>query len=226
MILSVVIPCYNEARHISQVLAAVEAVDIEKEIIVVDDGSTDGTPKVLEEYDKQKIITLHLSQKNFGKGAAIRTGLNYVTGDIVIIQDADLEYDPSQYPLLIEPILKGEADVVYGSRFLGSIENMKIQNRIANQLLKWLANILYGLRITDEATCYKAFKTEVIKNLPLKSTRFEFCPEVTAKLAKRKIKIVEVPIKYVARTTDEGKKIRWTDFFTAVWTLIKYKFKD
>lgn len=115
MILSVVIPCYNEARHISQVLAAVEAVDIEKEIIVVDDGSTDGTPKVLEEYDKQKIITLHLSQKNFGKGAAIRTGLNYVTGDIVIIQDADLEYDPSQYPLLIEPILKGEADVVYGS---------------------------------------------------------------------------------------------------------------
>lgn len=226
MILSVVIPCYNEARHISQVLAAVEAVDIEKEIIVVDDGSTDGTPKVLEEYDKQKIITLHLSQKNFGKGAAIRTGLNYVTGDIVIIQDADLEYDPSQYPLLIEPILKGEADVVYGSRFLGSIENMKIQNRIANQLLKWLANILYGLRITDEATCYKAFKTEVIKSLPLKSTRFEFCPEVTAKLAKRKIKIVEIPIKYVARTTDEGKKIRWTDFFTAVWTLIKYKFKD
>jgi len=224
MKLSVIIPCFNEAQHIAMVLDAVGDIDIPKEIIVVDDGSTDGTTKILEKYKRESPIIVHSSVLNFGKGTAIRVGLEYVTGDIVIIQDADLEYDPKHYWEIIKPIMDGEADVVYGSRFLGQIRGMRLANRIANRILAWTANILFRARITDEATCYKAFKAEVIKSLPLKCTGFEFCPEVTAKVCKRGIKIKEVPITYVARDTAEGKKIRWTDAFTAVWTLFKYRF--
>jgi len=226
MKLSVIIPCYNEAQHIRSVIEAVESVDIPKEIIVVDDGSTDGTLETLKELHDNKRIILHASTRNFGKGTAIRTGLNYVTGDIVVIQDADLEYDPHQFPQLIKPIVEGKADAVYGSRFLGSIKGMRLPNRIANYILTWTANILYGAHITDEATCYKAFRADVIKSLPLKCVRFEFCPEVTAKLLKRRIKIKEVPIDYVGRDAAGGKKIKWTDAFEAIWTLIKYRFID
>jgi glycosyltransferase involved in cell wall biosynthesis len=226
MKLSVIIPCYNEAQHIEQVLDVVERVDIPKEIVVVDDGSTDGTGEILEKYNEGHTLIIHSSVLNFGKGTAIRIGLKYCTGDIVIIQDADLEYDPGQFPQLIKPIVDGDADVVYGSRFLGSIKGMKLQNRIANHLLTWTANILFRARITDEATCYKAFRADVIKSLPLKCTQFEFCPEVTAKVRKRGIKIKEVPIDYVGRSMAQGKKIKWTDAFSAVWALIKFRFVD
>jgi len=226
MKISVIIPCFNEVEHIARVLSAVETVDLAKEIIIVDDGSTDGTTEVVEEYGKDKRVIAHISKSNFGKGAAIRTGLRCVTGDIVVIQDADLEYDPRQIPALIRPIIDGRADVVYGSRFKGSIVGMKLANRIANRLLVWCANLLYRAGITDEATCYKAFRTDVLRGLELKCVRFEFCPEVTAKLRKRGIEIVEVPIDYVGRTTLQGKKIRLMDAFQAVWTLIKYRFVD
>ncbi|MCL6518858.1 MAG: glycosyltransferase family 2 protein [Armatimonadetes bacterium] len=226
MKLSVIIPCFNEFQNITDVLDAVRAVDIPKEIIVIDDGSTDNTAEVLHEYSKRYPIVIHSSAKNAGKGAAIRKGLEYVTGDIVIIQDADMEYDPKQYPELIKPILEGKADVVYGSRFRGKIEGMRLPNLIANRILTLVANILYRADITDEATCYKAFRTDVIKKLPLKCTRFEFCPEVTAKLRKRGVTIHEVPIHYKARNTAQGKKIKWTDGVQALWTLIKYRFVD
>ena len=226
MKLSVIIPCFNEVERIGWVISAVEAVEIEKEIIIVDDGSTDGTTEVVEKYGRDKQIVAHISKSNFGKGAAIRTGLEYVTGDIVVIQDADLEYDPSQIPALVGPIIEGTADVVYGSRFKGSISGMKLASRIANRLLVWTANLLYRAGITDEATCYKAFRTDVLRGLGLKCVRFEFCPEVTAKISKRGIKIVEVPIDYVGRTTLQGKKIKLRDAFEAIWTLIKYRFVD
>ncbi|MCE5200053.1 MAG: glycosyltransferase family 2 protein [Armatimonadota bacterium] len=227
MRLSIIIPCYNEAEHIAQVIKAVSDVDlhgIEKEIIIVDDGSTDDTIRVINEHNADKRITLHISNENVGKGAAIRAGLNYVTGDIVIIQDADLEYDPEQYLEIITPIVEGNADVVYGSRFLGKIEGMRIQNRLANYILTFTTNLLFGMHITDEATCYKAFKSDVLKQMPLKCCGFEFCPEVTAKLAKHHIDIYEVPIHYTGRNKKEGKKIRLSDAFVAVWTLFKYRF--
>lgn len=231
MKLSVIIPCFNEVQNITAVLDAVQAVDIpgvepEKEVIVVDDGSTDGSSRIINDYAKNNSLIVHLSVLNFGKGTAIRIGLKYVTGDIVIIQDADMEYDPSQYPKILEPIISGKADVVYGSRFLGEIQGMRFQNRIANYILAWTANILFRAHITDEATCYKAFRADIIKSIPLKCSRFEFCPEVTAKLRKRGFTIAEIPITYKGRTTAEGKKIRWTDAFAAIWTLIKYRFVD
>lgn len=229
MKLSVVIPCYNEADNIAAVINAARGAhipDVTKEIVIVDDGSSDRSVDILKQYEGDDDIILHFSKTNSGKGMAIRIGLEYITGDIVVIQDADLEYDPNQYADLIQPIIDGEADVVYGSRFRGSITGMKLPNRIANYLLTWTANILYGTHITDEATCYKAFRAGVIKNLQLKCTRFEFCPEVTAKISKRAHKIHEIPIEYTARTTNEGKKIRWTDAFAAMWTLIKYRFTD
>jgi dolichol-phosphate mannosyltransferase len=224
--LSIIIPYFNEASHITEVLDSVRTEGTPKEIIVVDDGSTDDTAKIVEEYNKRFPIVTHHSKVNAGKGAAIRAGLEYVTGDIVVIQDADMEYDPSQYPELIRPILDGEADVVYGSRFLGKIEGMRLLNRICNHILAWTANILYGARITDEATCYKAFKAELIKSLPLKCRKFEFCPEVTARIRKRGIRIKEIPIRYRGRSVSEGKKIKWTDAVSAIWTLLKYRFVD
>ncbi len=226
MKLSVIIPCYNEADHIERVLDAVRAVDLPMEIIVIDDGSTDNVVDVIKRYDTQGELMLHAAAENAGKGAAIRAGLERASGDVIIIQDADLEYDPQQFHAVIKPIVDGEADVVYGSRFAGSITGMRWQNRLANKILTLTANLLYRANITDEATCYKAFKADLVKSLPLKCNRFEFCPEVTAKIRKRGIRIAEVPIRYVGRTAQQGKKIRWTDGVSALWTLIKYRFVD
>lgn len=224
MKLSVIIPCYNEGRHIARVLDAVTAVDIPKEIIVVDDGSTDDTLALVKEHNVDGSIVIHELERNSGKGAAIRAGLEHVTGDIVIIQDADMEYDPKQYPDMIGPFEDPEVQVVYGSRFLGDIRGMRFQNRLGNHFLTWAVNVLFRAKITDEATCYKAFRTDLIKSLPLKCTGFEFCPEVTALILKRGISIREIPISYVGRGVAEGKKVKWTDALVAIWTLAKYKF--
>jgi dolichol-phosphate mannosyltransferase len=233
--LSIIIPCYNEVENIGPVLDAVGAVDVlglEKEIIVVDDGSVDGTMEVLEKvsekYKGSDVLKIHFSMLNQGKGTAIRIGLVYATGEIILIQDADLEYDPRDYPKLVAPIIEGKADVVYGSRFLGKsgpLKGMVWANYIANKLLAFLATVLYGKRITDEATCYKAFRSDVIKNINLTCQRFEFCPEVTAKVLKKKHDLIEVPISYEGRTTLEGKKITWRDGLQAIWTIIKWRFK-
>jgi len=231
MKLSVIIPVYNENATIRKVLDTVNKVDIPKEIIIVDDGSDDGTRELIVGLSMDGTKKCFHS-KNRGKGAAIRTGLEKVTGDIVIIQDADLEYDPREYHRLIRPILEGKAQVVYGSRLLGLPPGRKVGYHFyytfsfGVKLLNLLTRLLYGTRITDEATCYKVFKTEVIRNIQLKCERFEFCPEVTAKLCKKGYKIHEVPISYMGRTFQEGKKINWKDGIEAIYTLIKYRFMD
>ncbi len=220
MKLSVIIPVYNELDTIEATLDRVRKSPVEKEIIVVDDYSADGTRELLQGISD---IQLVLHKENMGKGMALRTGLQYVTGDIVIIQDADLEYDPADYPAMIEPIVSGEVDVVYGSRFLNSRPKMRLPNYIANRVLAAAASILFGARITDEATCYKAFRAHLIKSIPLTCRRFEFCPEVTAKILRQGLRIKEVPIRYEARTVAQGKKIGWWDGVVALWTLIKFR---
>jgi len=233
MKLSIIIPIYNEVNNIDQVISRIKAVDLPSEIksiemILIDDGSQDGTAKKLEAYQSDNMILIHNSRLNFGKGTATRIGLTYVTGDIVLIQDADLEYYPEDYPVLLEPIISGQAEVVYGSRFMltGSKkpQGMAFKNWLANMLLKITANILYGARLTDEATAYKMFKTKVLKEIDLKAKRFEFCPEVTAKVLKKGYSILEVPIRYKGRSVEDGKKIKWYDGFEAIWTLLKYRF--
>jgi glycosyltransferase involved in cell wall biosynthesis len=226
--LSILIPVYNEAPYIEQVIRAVRNVQlpegISTEIVCVDDGSLDGTSKILEGMNGS--IKVHHSVLNFGKGTAIRIALTFATGDIILIQDADLEYNPDDYWSLIRPIVAGEADVVYGSRFLGKIENMQFANWLANRILTWTVRLLYGQKITDEATGHKVFRADVLKQVKLTCRRFEFCPEVTAKLCKKGYQIVEVPINYRARMTNEGKKIRWTDGVAALLTLLRYRFFD
>jgi len=232
MKLSIIIPCYNEEKTISALLDKVLKSNIgtiKKEIITVDDNSSDNTNKIIKEkIKKQKNITLRKNRKNRGKGYSIRQGLKQVSGDIVIIQDADLEYNPDDYKKLIEPIIKKESLVVYGSRRIHYKPNKKLYllNWYGTIILTFLANILYNAKITDEPTCYKVFKTSVIKNLNLKCEGFEFCPEVTAKVCKKGYKIKEVPISYRPRTFKQGKKINWKDGVEAVWTLIKYRFID
>lgn len=221
MKLSVIIPVYNEVETIGETITRVKRVDIEKEIIVVDDCSTDGTRELLK---KASDIKLDFHECNMGKGMAIRSALGLATGDIIVIQDADLEYNPDDYHILIEPIITGKADVVYGSRFLKSKPKMRLGNYIANRVLAIASNILFGSHITDEATCYKAFRADLIKNLPLTCRRFEFCPEVTAKILRSGVRIAEVPIRYTARNWAQGKKIGWWDGVVALWTLIKYRF--
>jgi glycosyltransferase involved in cell wall biosynthesis len=225
MKLSIIIPAYNEEATIKQLIEKVKQVDlneIEKEIIIVNDNSTDKTKKILENISGIKVIH---HKKNLGKGYAIRTGIKFVTGDITIIQDADLEYDPNDYYSLIKPIIEGKAQAVYGSRRLKkeNIQYARFSFYLGGLTLTWIANLLYNVKITDEPTCYKVFRTELLKRMNLKSKRFEFCPEVTAKIAKRGIKIHEVPIHYYPRTAKEGKKIKAKDWIEAVWTLIKYR---
>lgn len=224
MKLSVVIPVYNEKELLPKLLKKVEDVKgIDKEIIIVDDGSSDGTREFLKKVKRKYKVIFH--KKNQGKGAAVRTGIKYVTGDIVIIQDADLEYDPNDYPKLIKPIAEGKTKVVYGSRLLHKEKIIKYKlNWLATKLLNFMVLILYFQHITDEPTCYKTFDAKLIKGLTIKGNRFEWEPEVTAKILKKKVKIYEVPISYYPRSFEEGKKINWKDGVQAVWTLIKYRF--
>ena len=224
MKLSVIIPVYNERDTVLEAISRVRAVPLEKELIVVDDASTDGTPDLVEPLvgpDLKLIRQPH----NRGKGAAIRRALEEVTGEVVVIQDADLEYDPADLPALLAPIAAGEAEVVYGTR-APEFRGMRWQNRLFNHLAAALTNLLYRAGISDEATCYKMFRTEVVRAIPLRCERFEFCPEVTAKVRKRGIRIQEVPVYYQARSLSAGKKIRWWDGVEALWTLVKYRFVD
>jgi dolichol-phosphate mannosyltransferase len=228
MKLSIIIPVFNEEKNIKRVINEVSKapISLSREIIIVDDGSQDKTRDILKRYRNRKDIKIVLQPENHGKGAAIRAGIKEVSGDIVLIQDADLEYSIADYPKILAPLVSGQEKVVYGSRFLGKIQGMNWKNRIANKILTITVNLFYGAKITDEATAYKVFKTSVIKKITLKCERFEFCPEVTAKILKKGIKIYEVPISYRGRTKNEGKKINWRDGFVAFWTLIKYRFKD
>ncbi len=221
-------PVYNEEQTIEKIVRKVLAVDIDKELIIVDDGSADATRRILaEKFGDREDITIILHEKNSGKGAAVRTGIARATGDIIIIQDADLEYDPNDYHALVRPIVEGKARVVYGSRVKGKdFEHRYTLNLFAARLLSFMSNVLYGFNITDEPTCYKVFRADVIKPLEFRGNGFEWEPEVTAKLGKKKIDIYEVPISYYSRTVKEGKKIKWSDGVKAVWTLIKYRFVD
>jgi dolichol-phosphate mannosyltransferase len=225
--LSVIIPVYNEEQYVAAVLKRLLKLKLpfglEKELIVVDDGSTDKTRQILGRQPKDPALQIHYQKQNFGKGSAIREALKHVTGDIVLIQDADLEYSMADYPALLEPIVTGKAKVVYGSRFLGKITGMKFANRMFNHLIRGLVNVLFGSKITDEATAYKVFSADVLKSLNLASDRFEICPEMTAKVLKKNVSIFEVPIRYRGRTLLQGKKIRWTDAVSAIWTLVKYR---
>lgn len=225
MKLSVIVPAYNERDTILDTLRRVLAVNLEKQVIVVDDGSTDGTSQLLDGVKHPDLLVIH-HQRNQGKGSAIRTAIPHVRGDAVIIQDADGEYDPQDYPALLAPLVSGRADVVYGSRFLGTIGYMPLANRIFNIFISLLARLLFGARLTDEGTCYKLFKASTLTSLPLKCRGFEFCPEVTAKVLKRGLRLEEVPIHYQARTALQGRKIKWHDAFTITWALLKYRFAD
>ncbi len=229
-LVSFVVPAYNERAYIGVVVKALDKVSLpngaKREIIVVDDGSTDGTADYLETMDNVESLRIHRLKKNSGKGSALRAGFSVAKGDIIVVCDADSEYSPDDIPSVVEPILNGRADIVYGSRFLGSISGMKFANRLANRILTTTANVLFRANITDEATAYKAFNRKVLSSISLACTGFEFCPEVTAKTLRQGYKIREVPIKYIARSIKEGKKIKWQDGFVAIWTLIKYRFID
>ncbi len=225
-LVSIIIPAYNEERTIEEIICKVYDVSINKEIIVVNDGSHDRTSTIISNIkDKYNLKTINL-EKNFGKGYAIRKGIEASNGEIILTQDADLETDPAEYQKLLAPIIEGRAKVVFGSRFLGSINNMNKFNYIGNKFLTFIANALYRIKITDEATVYKIFLKEVLDSIELKSNRFELCPELVAKIAKRKYKIFEVPISFNGRSKDEGKKLRLRDGIIAIWTLIKYRFVD
>lgn len=229
--LTIIIPVYNEEKTVKQVLSKIKKIKlpVQKEIIIIDDGSKDNSRKIIQSLIKNNnnpsIIKTIFKNKNEGKTKAIKDALKLATGDFAIIQDADLEYDINDYPKLLTPLLQNKADMVIGSRFKGNIEKIFFTNFIANKFLALLANLIYGINITDEASGYKLFKTKHLKKMNIESSGFNFCPEVVAKAAKMKLRIVEVPINYKARTIKEGKKIRWYHAFSAIWTLIKYRFK-
>jgi glycosyltransferase involved in cell wall biosynthesis len=226
--LSVVIPVYNEKDTIEEIIKRVRDVDnIDKEIVLVDDASSDGTTDILHElHTKHPEFKMVFKEKNQGKGAALRDGFKATTGDYVIVQDADLEYDPQDYNKLIRALSENQAEVVYGSRFSGNYEKMSTLHYWGNKVLTLITNIFYHVMLTDMETCYKLLPGDFVRSLSIKSNRFNFEPEITAKILKAKKKIVEVPINYSGRKFSEGKKITWKDGFAAVWTLVKYRFTD
>lgn len=228
-ILSIVIPVYNEKDLVIDLIKKVKSVNlngIKKQIIVIDDCSTDGTKEILKEQATNLVDKLLFHDINKGKGAALRTGFNVASGDIIIIQDADFEYDPNEYPKIINPIIENKADVVYGSRFLeGSNFGGYKQNKLANKILTALSNMMTGYKITDMETCYKAFRADIIKSIEIKENRFGFEPEITAKIARKKVRLIEVPISYYPRTKEEGKKINIKDGFRALYCIGRYRFK-
>ena len=219
---SVIVPIYNEATHVEELLQAIEASPVQKEIIIVDDGSTDGTREKLRALPSSGHVTVIFHEKNCGKGAAVRTGLQYARGEYVLIQDSDLEYDPQDYPALLRPLQEGNANVVYGVRPDRPERGLRFY--LGAKFLTYLTNLLYGAGIHDEATCYKVFRRSLLQNIPLQCQRFEFCPEVTAKLCRMGEKIWEVPVSYTPRDAEQGKKIRHSDGWLAIWTLIRFRF--
>ena len=226
--LSIVIPIYNEAEHLEEILRQIEAVEIgmEKELILVDDCSTDGTRDILKKLEEstENTAKIFYHEINRGKGATVRTGFEHISGDITLVQDADLEYDPNDYPKLLEPILEDKADVVYGSRFMEGRQEGLLRSYLANRFLTFLANVVNGTNLTDMETCYKVIKTDILKDISLSSDRFGFEPEITAKLAKRKCKIIDVPISYRGRDYDEGKTVSWKDGIAAVIHIFRFRF--
>ena len=220
---TILVPALNEEATIREVVERLLALPVSKQVIVINDGSTDRTAEVLREFAGE--ISVITNKERGGKGRAIRTGLAYATGHVVVIQDADLEYAPEEIPKLIEPITKGLYGVVFGTRFAhGLIKGMALPNKLVNLMLRWTVLILFGRKLTDEATCYKAVRRDIMKDMDLQCERFEFCPEVTAKAIRMGEHIHEVPVSYVPRGMEAGKKIRWTDAPEAFWTLIKYRF--
>ncbi len=227
MKVSVIIPVYNEIKTIEEILRRVEVEKIATEILIVDDGSTDGTREKLDSMIEKSHLRIIFHEHNQGKGAAVRTGIQNATGELILIQDADLEYDPRDYPALLKPIEEGLADVVYGSRFLGGPRRtVMFWHMVANRMLTFLTNILYNTILSDMETGYKVFKREIVKDMKLRANRFDFEPEFTAKILKRKARVFEVPITFNPRDYEEGKKIGMRDAFQAVWALLKYRFVD
>lgn len=229
MKLSIIIPVYNEEQTIGAIVERVLAVDLdglESEVIIADDGSSDGTREAMatSAWINDPRVCIYANRINVGKGCAVRLGLSYAAGDVILIQDADLELDPQEYGLLLAPILDGRTSVVYGSRFLEPVARIKFKARIANRALTWLTNILFGARLTDMETAYKVFRREVLDGIRLRCVQFDFEPEFTAKVLLKGHRILEVPISYHPRRADEGKKIRWVDGLDAVYTLLKCRF--
>jgi glycosyltransferase involved in cell wall biosynthesis len=223
--LTVIVPVYNERATVVEIIRRVRAVDVPLvvDVIVVDDGSSDGTDQVLAAIS-DSTVRVFTHERNKGKGAAIRTGLSHASGDLVLVQDADLEYDPEDWPVLLDPVLKGKAHVVYGSRFTGARKNMLLLHWIGNRILSLATNLLYATTLSDMETCYKLFDRRVLEGITIVSNRFDFEPEITAKVLRRGYRIYEVPISYAGREPDEGKKITWRDGFGALKALVKYRF--
>ena len=227
MLVSVIIPVYNEEKTIAQIIEKVKAVELpqglDKEVVIVNDGSFDKTKEILSKYEGQGHIHI-FHQDNGGKTAALLTGIKYAKGDVFLVQDADLEYDPKEYPKLLLPILKSETQVVYGSRFLGNIQGMQPINRWANLISNWTVNCLYGTKITDINTCYKVFTRRALEGIAIKGSHFELDTELTVKLLLKGLSIKEVSIRYAARSRAEGKKIKWSTALKMYWSIIKYRF--